>query len=590
MSATRGARAWLVVLAALAIVVLVAIGALALRRSAREEGALDDRRSGTPSSDRRESVDVEREPSLVADERVDERRAEHASASTATATQAHGPIVVAGRVLDGDKRPFAKARAWIERADDEPAGAERAGERSIDAFRRRASVDASGRFRFADLSPGRWTLEIEAAEHEGLSLDLGELAVGDARIDIDLRLVALPRVRGTVRWPDGAPVARAELDVIDLRSDGTKETADEGSRDAPEPIGSRVKRVRTDDEGRFDVAVPKDAELFVVARRSRALREVLGEAEVRASGLDVGDREVTCAGFRRGIAIPSDGVAIELVPRACVVGRVTDANGAPIAEARVVRSSSRDRVARPSSFAPITDDRGVFVVDDLALGALRLDATVDGAWTTETYSTTLERTLTRLDVQLARFAVVEGVVLDEHGDPAADVRVSLLTADETVPGGFGSAGAQRSNHAPLMQVADEQGRFAFVQVPPGDVVLEASSTLRAARPIAVRVADGATLRGLVVRVETASGIRGRVRRADGAPIRAVRVTWSGAGLAGGTKRDWGDFEVGPIAPGRWTVRVEALDGSGEIPIGPSDERTIDVAADEIADASFVLGP
>ena len=105
-----------------------------------------------------------------------------------------------------------------------------------------ASADARGRFAFADLALGELELVARADGQPGC-VGLARLTAAQPRADVELRLPVAGRLRGTVRFPDGAPAVGAVViatsaaghELVDREVDERGEFALEGL--APGTIG-----------------------------------------------------------------------------------------------------------------------------------------------------------------------------------------------------------------------------------------------------------------------------------------------------------------------------------------------------------------
>ncbi len=183
---------------------------------------------------------------------------------------------------------------------------------------RTATTDGQGQFAATGLGPSPYRVEGWAPDHRPAARD----GVGEGEV-VDLVLTAEARISGTVTGPDGA---RVELFVVSI-DDGRDERA----------LAEAVF-----DGGRFELALPEGG---------RVMR-------VRA------DRLAPAV-----VTIPEGGgeLAIRLEPGAPAHGRVTDAAGAPLPGAAILRGRVREEeLDSPTSFADllaVTEMAGDFAIE-----------------------------------------------------------------------------------------------------------------------------------------------------------------------------------------------------------------------------------
>jgi len=167
-----------------------------------------------------------------------------------------------------------------------------------------------------------------------------------------------------------------------------------------------------------------------------------------------------------------------------IFGQVLDAgSGEPIAEAIVTlvgrgAPPPGGRGTMPSSFGAqpgqqrvFTDAQGRFVFHDLGRGPFNLNASASGYFSDNLPPVGRggQAALVRLEdgqhlagyrIPLSKYAVVSGTVLDEAGEPAVGVMVSLIQRSTSNGGaelGFGSAGR-----------TDDRGQYRISGLRPGD--------------------------------------------------------------------------------------------------------------------------
>jgi hypothetical protein len=333
--------------------------------------------------------------------------------------------------------------------------------------------------------------------------------------------------------------------------------------------------------------------------------------------------------------------SLELVLRACdtwVVGKVTDATGAPIARAHV----RREGIAGVE-----TDAAGAYELC-VVPGGVDLEFSADGYGAVVVNLSADLRM--RRDVVLVPEAIVQGVVVDEDGAPVEDARVTAVpikwgaeraatrgaqsgpdgrfqitqvlpgrvrlwaatedaameTTQETVAvvgdspdvivklvrrmtisGKVMRAGTPVAG-APLVAIrksptarsfstfSQEDGSFVLTRVMPGDLVIS-SSEYRVISPSTVRV-ENTSLRDVVVELEAMATVKGRVTR-DGAPVPDVDVCCLNRSEWQNTKtRADGTYEFRGVAPGNYELlasTVRAFADPKKFVVTGTEEHVID---------------
>lgn len=573
MSATWRRRTWLCVLAVLA---LAALAALELRRRAHVDDSVLPPITATeaPSNDAIASSDADEElDPAIGDVVVAE--VEPAMREEVVDTSIASPkdlIVVRGRVVDEHDAGLASADVRLEIV--------REGSRTTAHGR----VDEHGAFFVAGPPLGRFTLVASAAGRTTERVDLGPLAAGDERANLVVRLLTPPSARIVVRWPDGSFALGADVELFELVPsavvvdsaiglDSPDDSRPARVERATRSIPRRVARGRADVSGTFTATLNAKTSYRVVAHGTRPLDATLGADVVHACGLDVGDRAVTSAASVEGTWPPSEDVALVLRPRAYVVGRVTDAHGAPIAHARVVRRTPLDELARRPGTTARTAKDGTYLVDDLPASAVDLEVRANGSYADASFRCDGTKAIERRDLVLERLSTVEGVALDPSGAPregvnvelrmsGSDVRVGVRTP--TQPGSETPASSSRLGRDTTMlrtMRTTSNGRFRFEDVPSGWIRLDArDDRLVVLQPFERRLEREEDALGVELHLDRAANVHGRARMEDSSPlghatVRESPIRAEQAPLDGGTDDD-GMFEIRGLAPGTWTFQVE----------------------------------
>ena len=269
-------------------------------------------------------------------------------------------------------------------------------------------------------------------------------------------------------------------------------------------------------------------------------------------------------------------------------GRVTAADsGRPLRRALVRVSSAGVREARTVT----TDPNGRWELKDLPAGSYTVAATRSGyvmAGYRQSRMTSPPRpvaltdreTRENIDVALMPGGVIVGRIVDEFGEPVADVTVTAQRLQF-------SGGVRRPVMSGPLSSSNDIGEFRLFGLQPGAYYVSASprpssnpfdapadrigygqtwypsaTDLGSAQRVMVTAGD--TVSGIVVALSPSRTARvsGTVLGADGLPIRGGSVMVAGAtsptffGLNGMVRPD-GSFTVNVVAPGEYTLRATA---------------------------------
>lgn len=421
-------------------------------------------------------------------------------------------------------------------------------------------TDEAGRFRLTHLAPGRYKPTATGDGWYGEPAESVLLGLGQSVDGVEIVVAPAHAARGVVTI-DGATPTPCPAGVVSLHDARS-------GRDGRSPI---------DADGRFAVAPLRAGHYQVrVACDDHVSRD-------RYPAVDIVDRDV-------------DGLAYQVSAGAAVRGRVTGADGAPIADAMVsLRLTGGDPRGRRDSGGATTDDDGGYRATGLAAGTYTIDVWSPRGGTPRpapTVDVPATGEVTR-DVVLAATGDVAGTVVDPAGRPVARARVRVTGASSPFSGATLSA---------------SDGTFVLIGVEPGARRVIASrgwgeelrrpgSTDDDRQGEAVTVAAG---RRAVVRlvVEAEDGaIAGVVRddrgqpvpdawlaatresdsagRAPGGALRASRWTWRTDMRPVVTGVD-GRFAIDHLAAGRYTLRAYRKGG------GEAVAEHVDVGATDVA--------
>ncbi len=228
------------------------------------------------------------------------------------------------------------------------------------------------------------------------------LAPGEVRDGLEIPLTPGMRLRGRVVDVEGAPVAGATVSV---------ETDDRGSTSAISLLGAN-NRVVSDAEGRFVLSsLPR-------AKTATVLATHPGYPSYASRVLDLRDGVIDAP------------LTLRLGAACRLTGRAFGADGGPAGEKLVEflprmpvplrLRTRRKRGMQGADRRTRTDADGRFRLDDLAAG--RYATRVDGRWAQRVE---LEPGETKeIELRPAREAVIEGVTVDDDGNPLSLVTVA----------------------------------------------------------------------------------------------------------------------------------------------------------------------
>ena len=394
-----------------------------------------------------------------------------------------------------------------------------------------SKTDASGHYRIANLSNGRYVVAASAPlflpnRSASRHLEAHQHVEG---VDITLRRGGVA-VRGTVRDLSGGVIEGAE---VSLRRN----------------LASGV--VRTGAEGEFTIWIPA------------------GSATLRANadGYAPGDRHVRA---------PSNGFSIYLTPESVLEGIVVDADsGEPVPDARVA-ATAKERA--PSAF---TAADGTFRIDGLEPGRYKPVATA-----------ALGHGMASLTAQLGIGEVASGIRIELH--PAGRVLARVVIGDGEDAPPCPEAWARIERHPAVDGVsqrgeAEADGLIELRGVLPGRYLASVGCEgyVRPREPPEFVVEAGEAIE-VVWRVEAGASIRGRVV-APGMSLAGASVharardrgprefkTW-------GNDRDLGEsgvFELVGLVPGTYEVTADAPEAAESEPVlvelGPDGAEDVEL--------------
>jgi protocatechuate 3,4-dioxygenase beta subunit len=218
------------------------------------------------------------------------------------------------------------------------------------------NTESEGRFELELTKPGRYLVTVQkmigTGQQQSYEL-LNEVPEAEEHeVEIELPLGG---ISGQVRGPDGSPIQNAR---VSLNSDGP---VSNGSF-----TGGNYAEIWTDDEGRYELVWLKPGS-YTVAAGGSFLGGIFGDGGEETFGRSV----------RRGIEVDEGeqvrGVDFRLERPGSISGRVSDASGAPVADAAIfLRDEEGNPLDRISMIT--TDSGGRFEYGGLEPGSYHVQA------------------------------------------------------------------------------------------------------------------------------------------------------------------------------------------------------------------------
>lgn len=431
-----------------------------------------------------------------------------------------------GRVVDSADKPV--PGAWVV-LEIEPSGGMmmRMMSGSDDSGRFEAVAGANGRFELPDIPPG--TFQLLAGGSGYAPITVPGLAVPEGGGSTDLGTVVLVRgvaLEGYVTDPKGRPV--------------------EGARISVEESGANPMMSRPRPPEESPVLTAADGFFRIPDRRAGELLDV----EVRRAGY--------AKGSAPGVQVPSEEpVRVVLQPSSAVEGRAVDADGKPVAGARILLIAdapagmgrgfvmfSSDSVKEARS-----GDEGSFRIEDVPPGTYQLKAMASGRQAADKSGLEVRsgQDLTGVEIVLMSGGIVEGRVLSS-GRPVAGARIEV--AEPAV------VGTSRM----LIQsgtASDGDGYYRLDGVAPGPRTLKAQREgfSTAVRDLEVKPGENTVDFALEAGVE----VTGRVVDDAGTPVPGARVALSEGwnwNLPSTVTRPDGSFTLSGVPDGTYRIGAE----------------------------------
>ena len=497
---------------------------------------------------------------------------------------------VRGRVLDPGGAPVARAALEANRED--------AGRSQAFEFDREGVADEHGEFELDDLGPGRFVLRAHGSTFAPSEPQVLELRAGETLTDIVLRLRPGGTVLGELVDAGGRAQAGRMVSISDHEGfHASPETDAEGRfRAGGVPPGEfflwaetlegirlqqqvtlaegetvRVRLAPPDGTVRLHGQVRAGGEPLVSAQvHARAVREEerssarassssrtdeQGAYEIQLPGsgrywLTIQGDDDTSLSWRVTLEAPAvEALRFDVsIPLGRISGRVTDTHGQALVGVLVESQPARHEGGAHGSARVLTDAEGRYELcvpagqHAVAAGGLR------SSWFQQGQTPYVESRVSDLsvsenghlrgiDLVLAKGGVLEGVARNADGSNAS--RVEVWSEESGAPG--------RS---------DENGRFELVGLAPGTHHVRARGRACAtSESVRIEITAGETRR-IELELVAATPVHLSVRE-KGAPVGSeIRVLDERGRPQFVETRENGEAWLGPLVPGRYTVRAQ----------------------------------
>lgn len=478
----------------------------------------------------------------------------------------------------------------------------------------RTAADKEGKFAFADLGPGEYTILPNAPAYvvngEARSWKPGvTVTLGDGE-HIEGLALALERggvITGRVYDANGRPVISEDVHIAAVDENGKRLQSDNWFGGTNRTDDRGIYRVFGLKPGRYIVSAGKPADGISMGYRSASKSY---PATYYPGVLDEGRAtpvEVSTGGEVGGIDIGFGRVAQNYA----AAGRVVDENGEPAQLVNVAYGSVRDgRLTGSIGFSGASNERGEFRFTGLAPGsyaAIVMPGGTSGRTAAPVYFDVVDHDVAGIEITMKKGVTVAGSVVLEgpSGQNPAELLQSMVVY-VSAKGGRGGVEAQMATKSARIDAA---GTFTIKGVSPGTYQIGVISMGKGKGLSVTRIEVGgvplsgelevtadADVGGVVMVLASGTGtIRGHVT-VTGGTLSSQRMgvgfrrADSQAREQPATIDDRGQFLIEGLAPGEYVLFVRALTGDGPANwlMHNGKEQRITVANGATADASLTL--
>jgi len=484
-----------------------------------------------------------------------------------------GPLQLEGQVVDADGHGVAGAEVWLGSVPP-----------------RTAKTEGDGTFSFDKLVGRTYRMTARSGNEIGGPIAYKLTDKSDPAI---LQLAGAAKVIVSVQDDQHKPIANATVKVDEEDSITAKTGADgttavgpvhpgwvgvHASADGFAPNAGFTSVGSANSTGRIDVVlhagiavsghvVDESGKPVGKARVSSAGVWNLGSSnEPVTTGTDGAFALVLAAGTHTLVAVdaehaptrstpvvvtakPVDGVTIAMKAGGHLTGRVVDAKHQPVAFATVRTAGKANDMGSVPRRQTTSNKDGTFELRGLARTKLDIRAESDTT-ASKIIAVDLAATADKKDVELVLdvAGTIAGVVIDDKGQPVAEVQVSSSPdvwgggdADTIALAGFSTA------------TTDGAGAFTIHGLPDGPYKLHAARHSSQGRE---NFSDGTSAKtgdsNVKITLASPGSIKGVIAKTDGTPptIASVRV-----GFRAGTPASAGVFEMDDLEPGSYDVTL-----------------------------------